>query len=90
MKHTPGPWIIFYDEGFPYAVLPAGRPGEICRCSDKNEANARLIAAAPDYHDDAYILALLVLQSDSYKDPDIRDSVDNVLAIHKRAEGRNP
>jgi len=51
MKHTPGPWIVMLSEDKPYAILPAGRHGTICQFSDvymDQEANARLIAAAPD------------------------------------------
>ena len=53
-QHTPGPW--FTDETdasdvYRY-VLPAGREGLVCRVplrmKDSGEANARLIAAAPD------------------------------------------
>jgi len=48
--HTPGPWVISRDKGEPVAVLPAGRDGEICQFATAyaSEANARLIAAAPD------------------------------------------
>ena len=62
--------------------------GEISE--DVAEANSLLIAVAPDYHEEAYVLALLVLQSDLYKDPDVRDQVDNVLAIHRRVEEVKP
>ena len=53
----------------------------------QDEANARLIAAAPDYHEHAYNLAMLVLQSDFYKNPGIKDAVDNVLAVYSKADG---
>ena len=52
-------------------------------------ANAHLIAAAPDYHDRAHHLAMLVLQSDLYRtDSEIQRLTDDVLAIHAKAEGR--
>ena len=52
-KHTPGPWIMFRDRGVPAAILPAGRDGEICQFASAytSEANARLIAAAPELYE---------------------------------------
>lgn len=62
-KHTPGPWQVKYDEqtGRPsgiYAPDDAGIPGAVGHIvrlrglglpsSEKAQANARLIAAAPD------------------------------------------
>ena len=47
MSHTPGPWTIFHaDEDGGNDILPAMRPG--CIAKDiQNDADARLIAAAP-------------------------------------------
>jgi len=100
MKSTPGPWHVKFErlgEGqFPYHWIESTNVFS-CVCNlpsgnthPENEANARLIAVAPDYHEEAYVLALLVLQSDLYKDPDVRDQVNNVLAIHRRVEEVNP
>ena len=50
-EHTPGPWVQFCDHGRTIAIMPAGRPGAICKFTQKcgpTIANARLIAAAPD------------------------------------------
>ena len=57
-EHTPGPWIVscIYDKPSVAAtqqwfILPADRDGEICEVTTGDmpyEANARLIAAAPD------------------------------------------
>ena len=58
-KHTPGPWAAFLDELVPErgAVYVEGPHGwddsPICACdygssAEENEANAQLIAAAPD------------------------------------------
>ena len=44
--HTPGPWAIFHT-GSINQIVPAMRPGMIADLID-NEANAYLIAAAPD------------------------------------------
>ena len=47
-KHTPGPWRV--DDNY-VLCLYDGRPNNICRMlgrGDETEANARLIAAAPD------------------------------------------
>lgn len=51
MAHTPGPWIVFHsDEDGPNDVLPAMRAGHIA-LSIPVDADARLIAAAPDLFD---------------------------------------
>jgi len=57
-KHTPGPWLYREDKGGGYEVFPynggppeIGEWAEICTISEYNkdpEADARLIAAAPD------------------------------------------
>ena len=51
-KHTPGPWVVFLDGGHASTVMPAGRPGDICVMEavghPETDANAALIAAAPD------------------------------------------
>lgn len=43
---------------------------------------------AESLYDCAFKLAMLTLQSDAYKEPDIREEVDNILAIWKSVEGR--
>lgn len=44
------------------------------------DANGRLIAAAPLLKETNYVLAMLALQSDRYQsDPDYRDAVDDAL-----------
>ena len=53
------------------------------------QANACLIAHAPDYHEHAYNLAMLILQSTLYQsNPEVKLEVDNVLAIHAKVKGR--
>jgi len=50
-KHTPGPWIIRHEQGSPWPTLHGkGSSGWIAQVpmSLPNQANARLIAAAPD------------------------------------------
>jgi len=51
-KHTPAPWVTFADKGAAVCIMPAMRPGEICSFEGcwlpEREANANLIAAAPD------------------------------------------
>jgi hypothetical protein len=89
---TPGPWLVGERYADSIAVRTEAQKSLIAYASTHRnsvEANARLIAAAPDYHEHAYHLAMLVLQSQLYlSDPDVRDQVDNVLAIHQKANGR--
>ena len=50
-KHTPGPWEISRDavpEGYTQNTVYAERDGERVATAFRNDANARLIAAAPD------------------------------------------
>jgi hypothetical protein len=86
-KYTPGSWYIGEDGDIftPGACIAkvCGAPEGIKEAND----NARLIAAAPSYHKHAHNLAMMVLQSDLYEDPDVREEVINVLAIWRRAEG---
>jgi len=55
--HTPGPWIVRHTTGFPLMIATApddyGFGVPVADCSKRNlpaeaQANARLIAAAPD------------------------------------------
>ena len=53
-KWTPGPWVQFIYDGL-LSILPAGRPGEVAQVWVEDglpnaEANARLIAAAPELY----------------------------------------
>ena len=57
-------------------------------CTMINKANAQLIAVAPKLKEYGYDLAMLILQSDAYKYPDVRDAVDRLLAIINKATGK--
>ena len=57
MSHTPGPWEVETAHGYPWHVRDSDTCNTICRIGahasaieeeEVNEANARLIAAAPD------------------------------------------
>lgn len=100
-KHTPGPWIIFADQGSAVAVLPAMRPGEVCSFEGSGlpnkEANARLIAAAPDLYEAARALveaedALLAELRAAGEMPDLTEKpwslVDALRTAIAKAEGR--
>lgn len=52
-KHTPTPWVGFYDQGKPYAIFPAGRRGEICTFAEPTptEADHTFIIRAANAHD---------------------------------------
>jgi hypothetical protein len=49
MTHTPGPWIEFSDQGNTVAIMPAGRPGDVCNFAKPypSRADAQLMAADP-------------------------------------------
>ena len=58
VRHTPGPWVVFLEDRVAFAVMSAGRDGDICKMDNPNfpefgkademNVNAALIAAAPD------------------------------------------
>ena len=94
-KHTPGPWGLEWIFNGGCNIRPEDGHGRLAtvwvRRSKVNNleevgANARLIASAPEYHEHAYNLAVLVLQSEAYRDYEIRSAVDNVLAIWRKVE----
>jgi hypothetical protein len=48
-KFTPGPWVQFHDQGKPHAIMPAMRPGDVCKFAEPypSLADAQLMSAAP-------------------------------------------
>lgn len=49
----------------------------------------KLMNSGPYYHEPAHKLAMLVLQSELYaKDPDVRDAVDDILAVYRLIEDK--
>lgn len=59
---TPGPWTGFVDKGRLVAIMPSGRPGDICTFADPpSDADAAfMLAATPDA-----ILALIRERDDT-------------------------
>jgi hypothetical protein len=97
-KHTPGPWRAVADEQVPErgAVYVEGPEGwadhAICDCEysqegvERDEANARLIAAAPDMLKVLHAIANVNAKYGSSLDTDI---VKGVHAAIAKAEGRS-
>ena len=95
MAHTPGPWHV---SSFNHEVSKSYGNWSVlnlkiakCHPIDIGEAqaNAHLIAAAPELKESGHILAVLVLQSHTYQsNMDIRDAVDDFLAVETKAEGK--
>lgn len=92
-SHTPGPWS--YSGVNTDLTIMARRGHEritvcVLACNDdygnETDANKRLIAAAPDYHDKAHKLAMRILQSDFYRYA--KQEVDDVLDVYRKAEGQ--
>jgi hypothetical protein len=91
-KHTPGPWTVTRHDDLPIGNIHHGphKPGEVSvgavsmRGNGTDEANARLIAAAPD------LLAALSLMVDAYDaewPPPCRTARMARAAIAKAEEG---
>lgn len=81
MTHTPGPWTIeeYGDDETPALVIHKDSQSRVCFMATpgshgdpkKIEADARLIAAAPDMH--AYCLLMA-----GYGDPDAKELIARV------------
>ena len=81
MKHTPGPWVGFLDQGHLVAIMPAGRPGNVCQFSvPPTDADAHLIEAAPEL-----LAALKVVVAIADRRTDEFDAARAAIA---KAEGR--
>jgi hypothetical protein len=96
--HTPGPWTLaLYDNG---CFTVTGTMGDmhgaiLCSRSDvpdrfvgEGNANAHLIAAAPDYHE---AVADALTPNDGYNCEYVtipRKAWQKILAAHAKAEGR--
>jgi hypothetical protein len=85
MKHTPGPWVIDdvsnarYDD-YPRDVVTSKGAFLVARCSTivdakETEANARLIASAPDMYAALHAVAALYRDWKDHKEDDDRDPV---------------
>ena len=102
-KHTPGPWTVrCSSKGYPYQIeAPNGSrgPGGITcvtrwaaisfPTSTEGQANARLIAAAPDMF---AILQDACRESDANpipRGPKAQDMYDRAMAIIAKVEGRS-
>lgn len=96
-KHTPGPWCT-HRNGFSSVYIEArvggGMLQEVACCgptnegSDQQEANARLIAAAPELLD--ALRGLLALEEENlrgYDDIDVCAEVQFARAAIAKAEG---
>lgn len=84
VKHTPGPWRYSGRLGHGYLIDPnvaVAYGGLASGKTDQGEANAQLIAAAPDM-----LVALRCARADCYMPPHVAAHVDAAIA---RAEGRS-
>ncbi|WP_286951479.1 MULTISPECIES: hypothetical protein [Brevundimonas] len=99
VKHTPGPWeahkTIEAHDGMPECWQIDAEHDAVCTtqfCYAPNtEANARLIASAPDHHAVALELDRLALVIDSavrFADPAFKDEVQALLRANKDAIAR--
>lgn len=87
-KHTPGPWTSTHDADVQQPTFHIGTPLEpdvarVNDCIEQAEANARLIAAAPE------LLAFAQMVADDYKTAS-DDLLDGVIAGHFTVRGISP
>ena len=94
MAHTPGPWRFMTDSTGEYLAVFANVQGGtkvICPVKIADEADARLIAAAPDLlaalKECSFRLATLVAASGDFSDVHAK-ALDAATAALAKAEGR--
>lgn len=89
-RHTPGPWF-FGDQATSGALMVFDEEGsEIAQVLPSTaEADARLIAAAPDYFaaaDEVLRISIKHMQRDMNRIPaDLRDAITKLADAHTRA-----
>ena len=100
MSHTPGPWEVYGNSDEGLSVRSSAIPGAVCFMAwifqdtkGEGEANARLIAAAPDLL--AALKALLTAPEIADCDPNDKDEETNAIerlarATIAKAEGTGP
>lgn len=85
-EHTPGPWVAFFVDGRASVIMPAGRPGDICLFRDgAAEADARLIAAAPELLEACKAILNVYFPTDTCGAREHWKRVEDAIA---KAEGR--
>lgn len=87
MSHTPGPWAVGDKRGVwagPVVMADSGRRGIAFVCGE-SDANARLIAAAPDLLD--AVEELLIYLAD-WDDPD-NDTCQRARAAVAKVKGES-
>ena len=91
-KHTPGPWFAKRAGGVGYFEWYVGRDGENCSIAeditdpvtrDPSEANAQLIAAAPE------LLGALKMMLEGGLEGPTSQAIETALATIAKAEGRD-
>ena len=92
VEHTPGPWSVCQDSlSFPALLVRAKQCDKaIADCDyqdgEEGQANARLIAAAPELLEVLVSLHVLALQSD-LNNPEDRWVIDAAYAAIRKARG---
>lgn len=89
-KHTPGPWVGFSDRGRLFAIMPAGREGDVCQFSvPPTDADGHLMTAAPDLLAALQHVRKLIVEGAmtgfNYKDGDWAEKLFNSQALSHAA-----
>lgn len=82
-KHTPGPWVLSYDQGSTRDIVSEKEQLTICMVRrswvspDAYQANAQLIAAAPELLEAAkLVLAWYDAEDDHSQEPDFYKRIE--------------
>jgi hypothetical protein len=69
LQRTQGPWVEFADGGNTIALMPAGRPGDVCKFAAPypNRGDARMMKASPE------MLAALLLVARGFQSGRLKD-----------------
>ena len=95
-EHTPGPWTLEYVERGAFQVIEADG-AVICHRNfwphnaERSNANARLIAAAPDMLEALKTIgALLAGRTKTIKDDELWGAFSHIIAAVAKAENTTP
>ena len=87
-KHTPGPWKMHRLDAIS-AINIIGGGKMVCHVSTKQEANARLISAAPDLlHELKHMIQLILDHCDDLQGTPLPVALANATTLIQQTEGR--
>lgn len=88
MSHTTGPWYTEATSTIGHYAVTDADGFTVCNPSPMGQANARLIAAAPELLDALYAALPYVEEGEEFNHPDKRDLSKTIRALISKVEGQ--